>query len=65
VLELCEPGGGTPTVQSMGYLTNGVCEPIETYQHVQIAKPSAGGQPGVGESGGQCATPSTTTATAS
>jgi acyl-homoserine lactone acylase PvdQ len=54
ILRLCEPGGGTPTVGSMGYLRNGVCEPIETFQHVQIAKPSAGGIPGVAESGGQC-----------
>lgn len=45
VLRLCEPGGGTPTVASMGYLRNGVCKPIETYQHTQIAKPSAGGIP--------------------
>jgi hypothetical protein len=29
----------------MGYEHNGVCEPIETYQHFQIAKPSAGGLP--------------------
>jgi len=55
VLRLCEPGGGTPTVQSMGYLRDGVCEPIETFQHVQVAKPSAGGPPGVAESGAQCA----------
>jgi hypothetical protein len=55
VLQLCEPGGGPPTAQSMGYLHDGVCKPIETYQHTQIAKPSAGGVPGVGESGGQCA----------
>ncbi|HZR81875.1 MAG TPA: penicillin acylase family protein [Candidatus Binatia bacterium] len=55
VLELCEPGGGPPSTTSMGYLRNGICEPIETWQHVQIAKPSAGGLPGVGESGDQCA----------
>ncbi|HYD50252.1 MAG TPA: penicillin acylase family protein [Terriglobales bacterium] len=54
VLRLCEPGGGTPTIHSMGYLRNGVCEPIEGYQHVQVAKPSAGGLPSVEESGGQC-----------
>jgi hypothetical protein len=54
VLRLCVPGGGTPTVNSMGYLRNGVCEPIESYNHVQIAKPSAGGIPAVAESGGQC-----------
>ena len=55
VLRLCNPGGGTPTITSTGYLRNGTCEPIESYQHVQIAKPSAGGTPGIGESGGQCA----------
>ena len=54
VLELCEPGGGPATTSSMGYLHNGTCVPIETFQHTQIAKPSAGGLPGVGESGGQC-----------
>jgi acyl-homoserine lactone acylase PvdQ len=54
VLRLCEPGGGTATTASMGYLRNGVCEPIEAYDHVQIAKPSAGGIPGTSESGTQC-----------
>jgi hypothetical protein len=39
----------------MGYLRNGVCEPIEAWEHVQIAKPSAGGIPGIGETGAQCA----------
>lgn len=46
VLRLCEPGGGTATTSSMGYLRSGVCEPIETFEHVQIAKPTAGGLPG-------------------
>jgi hypothetical protein len=46
VLKLCEPGGGPATISSMGYLRNGTCVPIETYQHVQIAKPTAGGIPG-------------------
>jgi acyl-homoserine lactone acylase PvdQ len=54
VLRLCEPGGGQPTTSSMGYLRNGVCEPIEAYEHVEVAKPSAGGIPGAGESGAQC-----------
>ncbi len=45
VLKLCEPGGGTPTRASLGYERNGVCEPIETYQHTQVAKPTAGGVP--------------------
>jgi hypothetical protein len=35
VLELCEPGGGTPSLSSMGYIRDSVCEPITTYQHVQ------------------------------
>jgi hypothetical protein len=47
-------GGGTPTTTSMGYLRNGICEPIETYQHVQIAKPSAGGIPAINENGAAC-----------
>ncbi len=55
VLRLCEPGGGAPTTQSLGYLRNGVCEPIERYQHTQIAKPSAGGLPTVAETGAMCA----------
>lgn len=55
VLRLCEPGGGPPTTDSMGYLHNGVCEPIETFQHTQVAKPSAGGIPAINESGAQCA----------
>ncbi|MBI2914011.1 MAG: penicillin acylase family protein [Chloroflexi bacterium] len=45
VLSLCEPGGGQATPQSMGYLRNGLCEPIEAFQHTQVAKPSAGGVP--------------------
>jgi len=45
VLKLCEPDGGVPSTESMGYLRNGVCKPMETYQHTQIAKPSAGGIP--------------------
>jgi acyl-homoserine lactone acylase PvdQ len=52
ILRLCEPGGGPATTASLGYLRNGVCEPIERWDHVQIAKPSAGGQPGLGET--QC-----------
>jgi acyl-homoserine lactone acylase PvdQ len=45
VLKLCEPGLLPATVKSMGYMHNGACQPIETYQHFQIAKPSAGGLP--------------------
>ncbi len=59
VLLLCEPGGGPATTASMGYLHDGVCKPIEAYEHTQIAKPSAGGLPNptLGESGAQCANP--------
>ncbi len=45
VLELCEPGGGTPTVSSMGYMHDGTCKAIESFNHTQLAKPSAGGLP--------------------
>jgi acyl-homoserine lactone acylase PvdQ len=45
VFKLCEPEGGTPTTGSMGYEHNGVCQPVETFQHTQVAKPSAGGVP--------------------
>mgnify|MGYP003693732615 CR=1 FL=1 len=40
----------------MGYLHDGVCKPIEAYEHTQIAKPTAGGLPSptLGESGAQC-----------
>jgi acyl-homoserine lactone acylase PvdQ len=44
VLRLCEPGGGPATTNSLGYEHNGVCKPIETFQHTQVAKPSAVGQ---------------------
>ncbi len=54
VLKLCEPGGGPATVSSLGYLHDGTCVPIERYDHVQVAKPSAGGESGTGESGAQC-----------
>jgi acyl-homoserine lactone acylase PvdQ len=55
VLKLCEPGGGAPTTSSMGFLRNGVCEPIEAFEHVQVAKPSAGGLPTPEETGARCA----------
>lgn len=55
VLRLCEAGGGAATINSMGYLHNGTCKPIETWDHVQIAKPTAGGLPALEESNGQCA----------
>ncbi|RCW45740.1 acyl-homoserine lactone acylase PvdQ [Halopolyspora algeriensis] len=46
-LELCEPGGGTPTVRSMGYRHHGRCLPIESFDHTVVAKPSAGGLPSI------------------
>ncbi len=45
ILELCEPGGGEATTDSMGYLHDGSCEPITTFDHVQVAVPTAGGVP--------------------
>src|SRR5436309_1456340 len=54
VLKLFEPGGGPPTIHSMGYLHNGSCVSIEAFDQTMVAKPSAGGPPGVGESGTQC-----------
>jgi acyl-homoserine lactone acylase PvdQ len=45
VLKLCEPGLGLPSMKSMGYMHDGSCVPIETFQHTQICKPSAGGLP--------------------
>ncbi|MBI1886645.1 MAG: penicillin acylase family protein [Chloroflexi bacterium] len=45
VLRLCEPEGGTPDTDSMGYEHDGVCKPIERFQHTQVAKPSGGGTP--------------------
>ena len=50
-----EPGGGPATVNSMGYLHDGTCVPIEAYDQTEFAKPTAGGPPATGESGGQCA----------
>lgn len=47
-LELCEPDGGRATVQSMGYRHDGVCLPIESFDHTVVAKPSAGGLPDPG-----------------
>ncbi|CAN5385414.1 hypothetical protein BH23ACT9_BH23ACT9_05290 [soil metagenome] len=44
-LELCEPGGGSPTIESTGYVWEGVCSEIPILTHTQFAKPSAGGLP--------------------
>ncbi|MBI5289826.1 MAG: penicillin acylase family protein [Chloroflexi bacterium] len=40
VLELCEPLGGPATINSMGYMHNSTCVPIETYQHTQATTPA-------------------------
>jgi len=45
VLRLCDPAGGSATVESMGYLHGGDCKPIESVTQTFIAKPSAGGVP--------------------
>lgn len=44
-LRLCEPDGSVPTTSSMGYVHNGACAPIESFQHVQTTKPSTPGDP--------------------
>src|SRR5437773_12142194 len=53
VLKLCEPGGGPPTINSMGYLHTGSCVSIEAFDQTMVAKPSAGGPPAAGVSGSQ------------
>ena len=53
VLILCEPGGGPPTMESMGYVHDGGCVAIESWTHTMIAKPSAAGIPSVEET--ECA----------
>lgn len=45
VLRLCDPAGGPATVTSMGEVRNGTCQPLQTFQHVQVAKPTAAGLP--------------------
>jgi len=39
-VELCEPGGGTPTKSSMHYLFRGACEPIEVLEQRNSWTPS-------------------------
>ncbi len=34
VLRLCDPAGGEPTIESMGYEHDGQCKEIETFDHV-------------------------------
>ncbi len=40
VLQLCDPLGGAATTTSMGYLHDGTCVPITTYQHVENTTPA-------------------------
>ncbi|MGA4847913.1 penicillin acylase family protein [Streptomyces sp. G5(2025)] len=39
-VELCEPGGGTPTKQSTGYLYRGACTPMEKLERKNAWKPT-------------------------
>ncbi|QEV17248.1 penicillin acylase family protein [Streptomyces alboniger] len=39
-VELCEPGGGTPTKQSTGYLYRGTCTPMEKLERKNAWKPT-------------------------
>ncbi|MBW5422193.1 penicillin acylase family protein [Streptomyces sp. BG9H] len=39
-VELCEPGGGTPTKQSTGYLYRGTCKPMEKLERKNAWKPT-------------------------
>lgn len=45
--KLCEPGGGTPTINSMHYLYKGECRPIDVLENVQVTNPNPG-DPGPG-----------------
>ncbi|KUL59268.1 MULTISPECIES: penicillin acylase family protein [unclassified Streptomyces] len=39
-VELCEPGGGTPTKQSTGYLYRGTCTPMEKLERKNAWQPT-------------------------
>ncbi|ATL26576.1 penicillin acylase family protein [Streptomyces formicae] len=39
-VDLCEPGGGTPTKQSTGYLYRGTCTPMEKLERKNAWKPT-------------------------
>lgn len=39
VVKLCEPDGGSPTIQSQGYQYKGTCRPMESWQHTQTVTP--------------------------
>ena len=45
VLRLCDPAGRPATTASMGEMINGRCEPLEAFQHLQLAKPTLIGLP--------------------
>jgi acyl-homoserine lactone acylase PvdQ/putative cell wall-binding protein len=45
VLELCNVDGSPPTAQSQAYRHDGACRAMDVYDHVQRAKPTAGGLP--------------------
>jgi len=40
-IKLCEPGGGQPTMDSMGYRWNGECLPIEVIEKTNVWTPNA------------------------
>ncbi|MGI9018232.1 MAG: penicillin acylase family protein [Euzebya sp.] len=44
-IELCDPVGGQVTIDSPGYVWDGVCSEIPVLTHTQMAKPTAGGIP--------------------
>jgi acyl-homoserine lactone acylase PvdQ len=46
-VKLCDPAGGQATLKSTGYLRDNVCHPMYRRTDTWVAKPSAGGQPGV------------------
>jgi acyl-homoserine lactone acylase PvdQ len=46
VLELCDPDGDAPTLESQAYFYDGECREMDVYEHEQFAKPTAGGIPG-------------------
>ncbi|HET9444074.1 MAG TPA: penicillin acylase family protein, partial [Acidimicrobiales bacterium] len=45
LLRLCDPAGGPATVASTGEVRDGACVPLETFQHVQVTKPTLAGLP--------------------
>ncbi|WP_040338288.1 penicillin acylase family protein [Candidatus Blastococcus massiliensis] len=43
VVRLCDPAGGTATVESEGYLDGDTCVPMDRHVHEQVALPTLGG----------------------